>query len=166
MHFFFTPASVRVIKSPSGWFEHRGIKEKGKKGKAQQICSTSSPEETWHGRIILKCILKLQIMKITRGRCCEFYKFSGSSRYVIISSIYVIISSRYVIISSIYVIISSRYVIISSIYVIISSRYVIISSRYVIISQNSPSFNLALCERISYIPSVYLLLLHPRDTPK
>jgi hypothetical protein len=82
MHFLFSPASVRAIKLPSGWFEHRG-----EKVKVQKICSTSSQEETtWHGRILFKSILKPQIMKIMRGRCCEFYKFSGPIRYVTISS--------------------------------------------------------------------------------
>jgi len=33
MHFFFSPASVMAIKSPTGWFEHSG----GKKEKCNKF---------------------------------------------------------------------------------------------------------------------------------
>jgi hypothetical protein len=35
MHFFFSPVSVRAIKSPSGWSKHRGKREKYNKFGAQ-----------------------------------------------------------------------------------------------------------------------------------
>jgi len=48
MHFFFSPASVRAIKSPSGWFEHRGKKEKYNKFVAQ----VHQKKHAWKNNIV------------------------------------------------------------------------------------------------------------------